>query len=68
MPTITTPNDDALDALCQQLSELTAALDTSERWPAGQWCREALFFFVWSCPQSVMAANLCELAGIENSP
>ena len=33
--------------------------------PAGRWCREALFFLVWSCPQSVMAANLCELAGIE---
>jgi alkylation response protein AidB-like acyl-CoA dehydrogenase len=32
--------------------------------PAGRWCREALFFLVWSCPQSVMAANLCELAGI----
>jgi alkylation response protein AidB-like acyl-CoA dehydrogenase len=33
--------------------------------PAGRWCREALFFLVWSCPQPVMAANLCELAGIE---
>ncbi|MEN1680739.1 MAG: acyl-CoA dehydrogenase family protein [Planctomycetota bacterium] len=33
--------------------------------PAGRWCREALFFMVWSCPQPVMAANLCELAGIE---
>jgi alkylation response protein AidB-like acyl-CoA dehydrogenase len=30
----------------------------------GRWCREALFFLVWSCPQPVMAANLCELAGI----
>jgi len=30
--------------------------------PAGRWCREALFFLVWSCPQGVMAANLCELA------
>jgi alkylation response protein AidB-like acyl-CoA dehydrogenase len=34
--------------------------------PAGRWCREALFFLVWSCPQPVAAANLCELAGIEN--
>ena len=34
--------------------------------PAGRWCREALFFLVWSCPQPVMAANLCELAGIES--
>ncbi len=34
--------------------------------PAGRWCREALFFLVWSCPQNVMSANLCELAGIED--
>lgn len=34
--------------------------------PAGRWCREALFFLVWSCPQPVLAANLCELAGIES--
>ena len=33
--------------------------------PAGRWCREALFFLVWSCPQPVTAAHLCELAGIE---
>jgi alkylation response protein AidB-like acyl-CoA dehydrogenase len=33
--------------------------------PAGRWCREALFFLVWSCPQGVLSANLCELAGIE---
>jgi alkylation response protein AidB-like acyl-CoA dehydrogenase len=32
--------------------------------PAGRWCREALFFLVWSCPQTVMNANLCELAGL----
>jgi alkylation response protein AidB-like acyl-CoA dehydrogenase len=32
--------------------------------PAGRWCREALFFLIWSCPQPVMAAHLCELAGI----
>ena len=32
--------------------------------PAGRWCREALFFLVWSCPQPVVSANLCELAGI----
>jgi alkylation response protein AidB-like acyl-CoA dehydrogenase len=34
--------------------------------PAGRWCREALFFLVWSCPQPVTAANLCELAGLES--
>ncbi|HEX4128398.1 MAG TPA: acyl-CoA dehydrogenase family protein [Pirellulales bacterium] len=33
--------------------------------PAGRWCREALFFLVWSCPQPVMNATLCELAGLE---
>jgi alkylation response protein AidB-like acyl-CoA dehydrogenase len=32
--------------------------------PAGRWCREALFFLVWSCPQPVVSANLCELAGL----
>lgn len=32
--------------------------------PAGRWCREALFFLVWSCPQPVAHANLCELAGL----
>jgi alkylation response protein AidB-like acyl-CoA dehydrogenase len=32
--------------------------------PAGRWCREALFFLVWSCPQPVAAAHLCELAGL----
>jgi alkylation response protein AidB-like acyl-CoA dehydrogenase len=32
--------------------------------PAGRWCREALFFLVWSCPAPVMNATLCELAGL----
>lgn len=31
----------------------------------GRWCQEALFFLVWSCPQAVQDANLCEFAGIE---
>ncbi|MBA4018472.1 MAG: acyl-CoA dehydrogenase [Pirellula sp.] len=30
--------------------------------PAGRWCREALFFLVWSCPQPVVSATLCEFA------
>ncbi|MFO0947874.1 MAG: acyl-CoA dehydrogenase family protein [Planctomycetota bacterium] len=34
--------------------------------PAGRWCAEALFFLVWSCPQPVLAANLCELAGLSD--
>jgi alkylation response protein AidB-like acyl-CoA dehydrogenase len=33
--------------------------------PTGRWCREALFFLVWSCPQSVLSTNLCELAGLQ---
>lgn len=32
----------------------------------GRLCREALFFLVWSCPQPVMMANLCELAGLSD--
>jgi len=35
-----------------------------ESHPAGRWCREALFFLVWSCPQPVTQANLCELANL----
>tara|TARA_B100000809_G_scaffold231181_1_gene246140 strand:- start:2868 stop:3974 length:1107 start_codon:yes stop_codon:yes gene_type:complete len=31
---------------------------------AGRWCREAMFFLVWSCPQPVMNAHLCQLAGL----
>ncbi|MBX3411632.1 MAG: acyl-CoA/acyl-ACP dehydrogenase [Pirellulales bacterium] len=34
--------------------------------PAGRMCREALFFLVWSCPQPVMSAALCELAGLSD--
>jgi len=33
--------------------------------PVGRWCREALFFLVWSCPSPVAHEHLCELAGIE---
>ncbi len=32
--------------------------------PVGRWCREALFFLVWSCPQPVAQEHLCELAGL----
>ncbi len=32
--------------------------------PAGRRAREALFFLVWSCPQNVVAANLCAFAGL----
>ena len=33
--------------------------------PVGRWCRQSLFFLVWSCPQPVAQAHLCELAGIQ---
>ncbi len=34
--------------------------------PVGRWCREALFFLVWSCPQGVVEAGMCELAARGN--
>jgi len=30
--------------------------------PCGRWCREALFFLVWSCPPSVQQTHLCEFS------
>ena len=33
--------------------------------PASRWCAQSLFFLVWSCPQGVAEAHLCELAGID---
>ena len=49
---------------------LTAAKGAGyvEGHPVGRWCREALFFLVWSCPQPVAQGYLCELAGIESDP
>lgn len=43
---------------------LTAAKGAGfvEGHPVGKWCREALFFLVWSCPQPVVHAHFCELA------
>lgn len=45
---------------------LAAAKGSGYAWQhrAGRLCREALFFLVWSCPQPVVQANLCELAGL----
>ncbi|MEZ6096203.1 MAG: acyl-CoA dehydrogenase family protein [Pirellulaceae bacterium] len=34
--------------------------------PVSRWCREALFFLVWSCPQKVIDANVCKFAGIHD--
>jgi len=57
-------------ALRASQAALTAAKGTGYvvGHPAGRWCREALFFLVWSCPQPVASANLCELAGIDYPP
>ncbi len=30
----------------------------------GRWCREALFFLVWSCPDELTQVRVCELAGM----
>jgi alkylation response protein AidB-like acyl-CoA dehydrogenase len=53
-------------ALRTTQSALTAAKGTGylQGHSVGRWCREALFFLVWSCPQPVASATLCELAGI----
>lgn len=64
-----TPNDDlrhranGLALRCTQAA-LAAAKGSGYvvGHPAGRWCREALFFLVWSCPQPVVQATLCELA------
>ncbi|WP_168563973.1 acyl-CoA dehydrogenase family protein [Crateriforma spongiae] len=32
--------------------------------PVGRWCREALFFLVWSCPQPIAQNHLYNLAGV----
>ena len=56
------------NSLVLRLSQaaLTAAKGAGfvEGHPAGRWCREALFFLVWSCPQPVLNANLCQLASM----
>jgi alkylation response protein AidB-like acyl-CoA dehydrogenase len=53
-------------ALRSTAASLTAAKGAGfiEGHPVGRWCREALFFLVWSCPQNVLNANLCEFAGL----
>jgi alkylation response protein AidB-like acyl-CoA dehydrogenase len=34
--------------------------------PVERWCREAMFFLVWSCPQGVAEAHLCSMANIDS--
>ncbi|MCM2371149.1 acyl-CoA dehydrogenase family protein [Aporhodopirellula aestuarii] len=29
----------------------------------GRWCREAMFFLVWSCPDELAISRVCELSG-----
>ncbi len=55
-------------ALRSTQATLTAAKGSGyvQGHPAGRWCREALFFLVWSCPQPVANAALCELAGLSD--
>jgi alkylation response protein AidB-like acyl-CoA dehydrogenase len=36
--------------------------------PTGRWAREALFFLVWSCPQAVAQAQLCDLVAEAAEP
>lgn len=71
--TVTTPNTkesirQRANSLVSRASQAALAAAKGSGYvvghPAGRWCREALFFLVWSCPQPVAAANLCELAGI----
>ncbi|PNY38347.1 acyl-CoA dehydrogenase [Rhodopirellula baltica] len=33
--------------------------------PVARFCQQAFFFLVWSCPQPVADAHLCEMAGLE---
>lgn len=51
-------------ALRSSQAALTAAKGAGyiQGHPAGRWCREALFFLVWSCPRPVTDRHLCELA------
>lgn len=55
-------------ALRATQSALTASKDAGylADHPASRWCREALFFLVWSCPRNVSQANLCEFAGLDS--
>lgn len=59
----------AANALVQRIT--AAAMTTAKGaglmadHPVGRWCCQALFFLVWSCPQPVAQAHLCEMAGLE---
>jgi len=36
-----------------------------ENHPVSRWCREAMFFLVWSCPQWVADAHLCSFSSMD---
>jgi alkylation response protein AidB-like acyl-CoA dehydrogenase len=55
-------NDLALSATQAALAAAKGA-GFVEGHPVGRWCREALFFLVWSCPQVVSDAHLCTFSG-----
>ena len=61
-------SDNASGVAPQIMAALAAAKGTGYLigHPAGRWCREALFFLIWSCPQPVMSAHLCQLAGLRD--
>lgn len=67
-PTSTTAADLRQHANSLVLRSTQAALSAAKgagflsSHPTGRWAREALFFLVWSCPQPIVTANLCELA------
>jgi alkylation response protein AidB-like acyl-CoA dehydrogenase len=51
-------NDLALNSSQAALAAAKGA-GYSRKHDVGRWCKEALFFLVWSCPQSVVRSHLC---------
>ena len=38
-----------------------------ENHPVAKWCKEAMFFLVWSCPQWVAEAHLCSFSSMDTN-
>ena len=38
-----------------------------ENHPVSKWCKEAMFFLVWSCPQWVAEAHLCSFSSMDTN-
>lgn len=51
-------NDLALNSTQAALAAAKGAGYTAQH-DVGRWCKEALFFLVWSCPQSVVQSHMC---------